>query len=128
AACIVGFSDLATVLLRKFKWGKVFLELNKNLLEKYAACHCQEEVLRVEKEFLASVQERGTEDIDPFDVDTGKEFSNLNRPTSSIGMAQRDEESGEEDGSDSDVQKMTAKSLLHKQPINQLFGRELKKD
>ncbi|NXN35984.1 TSR3 protein, partial [Rhinoptilus africanus] len=97
AFCIVGLPDLATVLLRKFKWGKAFIDLNKNLLEKYAACHCQEEVLRVEKDFLASVHETQDEEIDPFDVDSGKEFSNPNRPINSPGLAESDEES-EEDG------------------------------
>ncbi|NXX95502.1 TSR3 protein, partial [Centropus bengalensis] len=96
AFCIVGFPELATILLTKFKWGKAFIDLNKNLLERYAACHCHEDVLKIEKDFLASVHETKDEEIDPFDIDSGKEFSNPNRPINSPRLAESNEESEED--------------------------------
>ncbi|XP_061564392.1 ribosome biogenesis protein TSR3 homolog [Cololabis saira] len=75
--CIVGFEEMAQLLLKKFKWGTVFLELNKVLLGRYAACQSEEEMLSVEKEYITSKPDE--EEFDPFDVDSGVEVRNLNR-------------------------------------------------
>ncbi|KAL6095191.1 tsr3 [Pungitius sinensis] len=77
--CIVGFEELAMLLLNKFKWGTVFLDLNKVLLERYAACQSEEELLAVEKQYLAS-DPADEEEFDPFDVTSGAQCRNLNRP------------------------------------------------
>lgn len=97
-----GFAELAQLLLKKFKWGPVFLDLNKGLLDRYAACASEEELLSVEKDFLTSKpaeEEFGEKQLpvfhiyganlthsglcclpDPFDVGSGVECRNLNRP------------------------------------------------
>lgn len=53
---------MATLLLNKFKWGAAFLELNKEILGRYAACHSEQELLAAEKEYLSA----GPKDEDDF--------------------------------------------------------------
>ncbi|KAK5850686.1 hypothetical protein PBY51_001544 [Eleginops maclovinus] len=94
--CIVGFEELAMLLLKKFKWGTVFLDLNKVLLERYAACQSEEELLTVEKEFITSKPEE--DEFDPFDVNSGLVCGNLNRPL----CAPEDDDSSEDTDSSED--------------------------
>ncbi|XP_074519344.1 18S rRNA aminocarboxypropyltransferase [Halichoeres trimaculatus] len=106
--CIVGFEELAMLLLKKFKWGNVFLELNKVLLERYAACQSEEELLSVEKEYLTAKPEE--EEFDPFDVNSGVECRNLNRRQCALEDEEETDSSEDSDEDEAEDEDETAES------------------
>lgn len=54
---ITGFPTEAEFYLNKFSWGHSFLELNAELLEKYAKCTSTEEIIQVQDKFLADARQ-----------------------------------------------------------------------
>ena len=51
AVYIMGDSKLTHTLLKKFKWGHTFFELNKNLLEDYSKAKSESEILEICHEY-----------------------------------------------------------------------------
>lgn len=49
---ILGFKEMAPLLMNKFKWGHTFLELNSDLLEDYANAKNLTEVADLEKSYF----------------------------------------------------------------------------
>ncbi|EFN63901.1 UPF0293 protein C16orf42 [Camponotus floridanus] len=49
---ITGYPEEANLYLGKFSWGHAFLELNSELLEKYALCADSKEIIAVQEKFL----------------------------------------------------------------------------
>ncbi|KMP08258.1 hypothetical protein CISG_09763 [Coccidioides immitis RMSCC 3703] len=73
AACfyICGHKDWATQVLKHFKYGGPFLEINSQLLKRYAACETEEDIKvaeekwldKIEREYSESRAERTEDDI-----------------------------------------------------------------
>ncbi|ESO11015.1 hypothetical protein HELRODRAFT_185298 [Helobdella robusta] len=106
ALYIVGMKEFGEVLLSKFKWGGSFYTMNKELLDRYAACESSADVIKVQNEYLEvrDVSDSNTDqpaDRDPFDINSDEEFYNPNRPLNS----QNDD--GDDDEDDDDDEKLT---------------------
>ncbi|MCS7099104.1 MAG: DUF367 family protein [Sulfolobales archaeon] len=54
ALYISGLAEEAARVLSQFKWGRTFLELNRELLESYRRARSVEDVLKIQREFLES--------------------------------------------------------------------------
>ncbi len=59
ALYIFGLKEHALKLLSLFKWGPHFIEMNRELLEKYASAKSKDEVVEFEREFLNWILGRG---------------------------------------------------------------------
>ena len=63
ALYILGYRDQAENILSKFKWGPVFIEVNRELLDAYSDASTSTEVVTIQNDFL---EEHGVrEDEDP---------------------------------------------------------------
>ncbi|KAJ8037491.1 Ribosome biogenesis protein TSR3-like [Holothuria leucospilota] len=110
AACyIVGLEKDGYSMLRRFKWGPVFFELNSELLSIYASCSSSEDVVKAQDDWLEKLHhERDKEDLLDFDSDDDLEgVCNPNRqPVYDIpgseesSSEEEEEEEEEEDGED----------------------------
>ncbi|KAE8333133.1 hypothetical protein BDV39DRAFT_75394 [Aspergillus sergii] len=54
--CICGHEDWAREVLKHFSYGEAFLDINSQLLKRYAACTTEEDVKRTEEEWLAKIE------------------------------------------------------------------------
>ncbi|OJJ47514.1 hypothetical protein ASPZODRAFT_141103 [Penicilliopsis zonata CBS 506.65] len=54
--CICGHEDWAKEVLKHFRYGEAFLEINAQLFKRYAACANEEEIKKAEEEWLAKIE------------------------------------------------------------------------
>lgn len=117
---IGGWKDDGLALLTKFKWGRGFVALNEELLDKYAGCSTSVEVVAVQNAYLEAaqaeidlVQEAKTLALEPKadgeeELDSDEEqdewsaqFMNTNRRQMSM-FAAEEESSSEDESSEED--------------------------
>lgn len=93
---IVGLKDDGSQLLHRFKWGHVFFELNRDLLDIYSSCSTSEDVIAAQEEWLNKLDhEKESKDLLDIDSDDGLEgVCNPNRQPS-YDLPSSDESSSE---------------------------------
>lgn len=101
AACfyICGHPEWSKEVLKNFRYGEAFLEINSELLDRYAACRTEEDVKRTEEEWLAKIEQE-YEDSRVEGADDIWTIGNTNRQSTNQGSGEDeddDDESGEED-------------------------------
>jgi len=97
---ITGFEKEAHHLLDKFKWGKSFYNVNKTLLQQYAACSTSAEVVKVQNDYIATCEK---EQEDKKNINNDDFFVNMNHLNRDLPGNNEEEDSS--DGSSEESEK-----------------------
>ena len=104
---ICGHEDWAHEVLKNFSYGEPFLEINSQLLKRYAACANEEEVKKAEETWLAKIEREYAESRANGEVDSKEEMwtkGNLNRITPPDSDEEDDGEGDDEEAEDEDAE------------------------
>jgi len=116
AACffICGHEEWAQDVLKNFRYGQAFLDINSELLKRYAACSSEEEVKKTEEEWLAKIEQEYEESRieGPDDIWT---TGNTNRMPAKHGSDDDEDEDGSED--DSEAENESEEEAADKDPF-----------
>jgi len=106
AACffICGHEDWAHEILSTFSYGESFLEINDEVLRRYAACKDEEEVKKTEELWLAQIENEWKEGREKREEDKNDAWQggNTNRQQRPSRGDDDDEDEDDEDGDDDD--------------------------
>ncbi|KAJ5084473.1 hypothetical protein NUU61_009052 [Penicillium alfredii] len=100
AACfyICGHEEWAKDVLKNFRYGEAFLDINSQLLKRYAACQTEEEVKKTEEEWLSQI-EREYEESRAEGADDMWTVGNTNRKPANEDSEDDDEDDSEDEDS-----------------------------
>ncbi|CAO3649109.1 unnamed protein product [Cunninghamella echinulata] len=119
---ITGFPEHGEALMSKFKWGHAFYKVNAGLLNRYAKCKDSTDVVGVQNDYLASLEQADkqknnkdlyppSDDDDEDDEDKNSDddsddddllFKNTNRQTAFTAFDDEEEDEEDEDDEDDD--------------------------
>lgn len=99
---ICGHEDWAHEVLKHFSYGEPFLEINAQLLKRYAACSSEEEVQKAEETWLAKLEREYAENREKSDLDSKEEMWKQGNTNRRPLLDSEDEGGDDEDGSDNE--------------------------
>lgn len=110
---IVGLPEHAHALMNRFKWGAAFYDINKELLDQYAACASSAEVVEVQNKYIeAAEKERALKRAQSRDLPNSD--SDLDLPPSSSSDDENNDDDSDDDSDDSDDSDSDSQELVQK--------------